>query len=133
MAVVPVVAMVVVKGRNVLAEVRKATDDFGAGAVWIPGGHLEAGETPEQAFFREAKEELNVQPVTYYPLCQLPWEHNGKQHMVHYFACTKWVGEIECREASELIWLDEDHLDRLDETVDREAIQQYLKKSENRD
>lgn len=47
---------------GVLLEVRASTLDQQPGEVCCPGGHVEPGETPEQAAVRETCEELLVSP-----------------------------------------------------------------------
>ncbi|MFA5357521.1 MAG: NUDIX domain-containing protein [archaeon] len=131
------IAIVLIKNRSVLAEVRKANDDFGAGAIWIPGGHVEEGETEEQAFIREADEEMRIKPVEYSLLCILPWEKDGKNYTIYYYLCTKWKGKIKNKEASKLIWIKENEASKLDadtktgkldEDVDRTAFKRALEK-----
>lgn len=122
------VAVLIIKGRRILAEVRKADDNFGANAIWIPGGHVEENESEEQAMLREMKEELNIKPIKYVPLCKLPWEKDCKQYTVQYYVCTKWKGKIKNKEASQLMWINENEIDKLDEEVDRTALRKYLEK-----
>lgn len=40
----------------------------------VPGGHVEAGETPEQAAFRETEEEFGISPKELIPLGRGPYE-----------------------------------------------------------
>lgn len=128
MLVKPLVAVLVIKDKGVLAEVRRSTDSFGAGATWIPGGHVEPNETEEQAFLRETREELDIEPLKYFTLCKLPWKKDGKQYTIQYFVCTKWKGEIKKKEAAELVWINKKEIEKLDEDVDRRAFQEYLKR-----
>lgn len=51
-----VVNMVLFKENRILVFRKKKTDSW-----FIPGGHIEKDETPEQAVIRELKEELNVE------------------------------------------------------------------------
>jgi mutator protein MutT len=128
MHVEKLVAMLMVKNKKLLAEVRKTKNDFGSGATWIPGGHVEKGETNEQAFHRELKEEMEIIPQTFFELCTLPWEHKGKKYSITFFVCSKWKGEIQNNEAANLIWINENEIEKLDEEVDREAYRMFLKK-----
>ena len=116
------VAMLLVRCGKVLAEIRKANDDFGAGATWIPGGHIEKGETIEHAFLRETKEEFGVSPLEYTFLCKLPWKNKGKSYLIHYFVCKKWKGKIKNKEAARLVWLGKESACALSEEVDRNAV-----------
>ncbi|MFH0970027.1 MAG: NUDIX domain-containing protein [Candidatus Diapherotrites archaeon] len=128
MSIKSLVAILIVKDKCVLAEVRKSNDPFGAGCTWIPGGHVEPNETEERAFLRETKEELDIEPLNYYALCSFPWEKDKKQYTVQYFVCTKWKGKIKKKEAAELIWISQKEIEKLDEEVDRQAFKKYLEK-----
>ncbi|HEX6462321.1 MAG TPA: NUDIX domain-containing protein [Candidatus Saccharimonadales bacterium] len=56
----------------------------------IPGGHIEEGETAEEAALREIGEEMNIQVKLEYPLAVVH-EKAGAKHI--YFAATYLGGE----------------------------------------
>ncbi|MDO8538316.1 MAG: NUDIX domain-containing protein [archaeon] len=120
------IAGYLIKGSKVLAEVRKKSDKFGAGAIWIPGGHIEKNETPKQAFLREMKEELNIVPKKFSYYCKLPWKHNRKNYLVHYFVCIKWKGKIQNKEAAKLVWIGLKNLNKLSEQIDKYSVGIFL-------
>lgn len=60
--VVDVVCAILHKEGNVLVAKRKAGGSL-AGFWEFPGGKVEPGETPEQALYRELKEELAIETV----------------------------------------------------------------------
>ena len=51
------IAFLLIKDQQVLAEKRKRTKRVVPGVVAFPGGHMEAGEQPEEALRREVQEE----------------------------------------------------------------------------
>jgi mutator protein MutT len=60
---VEVVGCVLVRGDEVLLEYRPPEARCYAAQWDTPGGHIEAGETPEQAILRELDEELGLKPA----------------------------------------------------------------------
>jgi len=65
------------------------------GTICGPGGHIEAGETPEQAAVREAQEEFDITPKELIPVTTLtgmPEQYGVSQ----VYLCTEYDGEIEC-------------------------------------
>lgn len=88
------VGVIVVKDGKVLTGKRleKGTE----GQICGPGGHIEQGETPEQAAVRESREEFNITPTKLIPMGDGPEESNGLQPFL--FLCTEYDGEIKCDE-----------------------------------
>lgn len=122
------VEIMLVKNNKLLVEIRKKSDDFHPGAAWIPGGHMEENETPEEAIFRESEEEFGIKLVICKEVCTSFWRdnHKNKDYKIHYFASEDWDGEIKNKEAAELIWIGREEIEKLDEEVDRTAFVKYL-------
>jgi mutator protein MutT len=120
------VAFLVVRGNRVLAERRKRTKEVMPGAVALPGGHLEPGERPDEALRRELQEELGIVASDVVYVCTLL--HRSQEfRKLHYFAVTRWQGEIEPHEAESVLWVPLDGLSALDLDVDRMAVGEYVR------
>jgi mutator protein MutT len=115
-----------IRDNHVLAERRKRTKQVMPGAVALPGGHLEAGEQPDEALRREIQEELGVIPTDVLYVCTLL--HRSQEfRKLHYFAVTRWQGEMDAREAEAVLWIPLTASSSLDLDVDRIAIAEYLR------
>lgn len=63
----------------------RVDDDMAAtGKVCIPGGHVEQGETFEQAALRELKEETNLDPISSEGIVYLGEYKNDKAHIKYF-------------------------------------------------
>ena len=124
MKVLDCVSFLLVDGDRFLAERRKLEKTVDPGAVAIPGGHLEPGESPEDALRRELDEELGLTAKDPCFVCTL-LNPSEEFRRLHYYVLRDWSGEIENNEAEELIWLRFDELDRLDLAVDHVAIGEF--------
>ena len=120
------VAFMLIQGNHVLAEQRKSTKQVMPGAVALPGGHLEAGEQPDEALRREIQEELGIVPVDVVYVCTLL--HRSQEfRKLHYFAVRRWQGEIQPNEAEAVLWIPLHALSPLDLDVDRMAVAEYVR------
>jgi 8-oxo-dGTP pyrophosphatase MutT (NUDIX family) len=120
------IAFMLIKERHVLAEQRKLTKRVVPGAVALPGGHMEEGEHPEEALRREAQEELAIIPLEMAYVCTLL--HRAQEfRKLHYFAVTRWAGEMRPSEADAVLWIPLNALSTLDLDVDRMAVAEYVR------
>jgi 8-oxo-dGTP diphosphatase len=115
------VACVIVVGGQLLVEQRLPTKSLAPGAIAIPGGHVEAGESLEDALRREVQEELGVLARDPRYVCAL-LHRSQELRRIHYFALTRWEGTIVNHEAASLRWLPLNELEALDFDVDRIAV-----------
>ena len=92
MKTVDTVSLIILQEDKILVERRalhKATDP---GIVAIPGGHVEHGETLEEACNRELKEELDLDCSEFRLFDKMLWHTPVEIQNVHYFVCEGWRG-----------------------------------------
>lgn len=118
------VAALVLGEITVLAEERKPTKRVMPGAVALPGGHVEHGETLDDALRHEIKEELGIVPIEVRYVCTL-LHRSAEFRKLHYFAVPQWEGEVESHEGASLRWLPLNAPHYLDLEVDRLALTEY--------
>ena len=88
------IACMLIKDHQVLAEKRKLTRKVVPGTLALPGGHMEAGESPEDALYRALREELDILPTTMTYVCTLL--HRAQEfRKLHYFVVEAWQGETQ--------------------------------------
>ena len=122
------IAFMLIKNQQILAEKRKLTKKVVPGALALPGGHMEAGEAPEDALRRELREELDIRPTSITYICTLL--HRAQEfRKLHYFVVEDWQGEISNREAEALLWMPLEQVQKFDLDVDRVAISEYIRLS----
>ncbi|MBN3562266.1 NUDIX domain-containing protein [Aliamphritea spongicola] len=116
------VVFLLVRDGQMLLEKRAMHKTSGPGLHSIPGGHVESGESCEQALLREMQEELGVQPLRWQHFCTLYYQTAELQRN-HYYLVDDWQGDIQCFEAESLHWVGLDETERLDVQEDRMALQ----------
>lgn len=87
------VGVLVVKDGLVLCGTRQG--ESGHGLICGPGGHVENGETPEQAAYRETEEEFGISPKELIPVETMPVEPESGLRSCLYL-CTEFEGEPDC-------------------------------------
>lgn len=106
-----IVNAVLLRDNQVLLAKRSLRRKAYPGLWSFPGGHVEPGETFEQALLREAGEEVGIVPVVY-AICSHITEPHAAHTLpptYHLYAVTHWEGgepRIMDDEHSELRWLD---------------------------
>lgn len=126
MKVIDTIAYMLIQDGHILAEKRKLTKAVCPGAVSIPGGHVESGETAEEALIREVEEEVGLRVGAYRFVCTL-LHKSTEYRKLDYFLVDSWQGEMQNNEAEALLWIPLGGLDDLDLEVDRVAVREYLR------
>ncbi len=88
---------------------RTATRTFYPNVWDVPGGHCEAGESPEQTLVREFAEEIGVTPTAWHKVDELHVTDPDQADalVLHFYAVTGWTGTPSNRqpeEHSEIGW-----------------------------
>ena len=88
----------------------KEKNDLNEGK-WIGiGGHIEPGETKEEALIREVKEETGFTIKSFSYRGEILFINNDYQEIMYVFTSDDFIGEmIECDEG-ELSWIDKDKI-----------------------
>lgn len=87
------VGVLVISDGKILTGTRH--NDTGYGLICGPGGHIEDGETPEQAAYRETEEEFGISPKELVSLGFGPVEPETGLSP-HIFLCTEYEGRPDC-------------------------------------
>lgn len=76
----------------------QAKKDFGqfTGFYYPPGGHIEAGETEDEAVVREIKEELNIDVAAVQKIAETQGDVEGQ--ITYWWKCEYITGEIKVQE-----------------------------------
>src|SRR5690349_11306563 len=120
------VAFLIIRDGQVLGERRSPAKRVMPGALAIPGGHVEPGESLLDTVKRELREELEVAPRIVRYVCTL-LHRSAEFRKLHYYAVEAWDGDPIAYEAEALHWVALDDLRPLDLDVDRLAVSEYLR------
>ena len=124
METVDTVAFILIKDNRVLVERRRMDKETDPGAVVIPGGHVEEGETHIEALKRELLEELGVTCNDFKFIARMPCQTETEIQMNHWYLCEGWKGEPMSTEAEEIFYVD--NAAQLDLPNDRTVITKLL-------
>ena len=91
----------------------KEENDINEGKYIGVGGHLEKGETPEQALIREVREETGLNLLHYDYYGKVHFMDTNAEEMMYVYVADQFEGElIECDEG-ELKWIDINKMSQL--------------------
>ncbi len=91
----------------------------------LPGGHVEVGESLDQALKREMQEELGVRVEKVAPIrVRYYTASNGERQRIHYFRIKDWKGKIRSNEAESVYW--ESDIRHLSDSIERKIVLKLL-------
>jgi len=127
MKTVDTVAFILIKDSKVLVERRKMDRKNDPGAVVIPGGHVEPGESHQEALRRELREELGLDGSDFSFFDKMLCESTTEYQMNHWYICRDWLGTPVASEAEELFFIDRDEIDKLSLPNDRAVVSRLFR------
>ncbi len=123
----PCSSFLLIKDEQILLEKRSEHKACDPNLVAIPGGHIEQGESPEQALVREIKEELGISALQYQHICSL-YHPSSELQLIHYYAVLAWSGEISALEADAVYWRTFAEAEQeIDTPADKLALAEFLR------
>lgn len=122
-----IVSLILEKDGKFLIEKRKSTRSTDPGKILFPGGHVNDGESLDDAINRETKEELGIEIIDYKLVHSADFETKGESQTLYWFWCKKFRGEIEKNEADEYIWIKPNEGHKLSYQVSRDALSSLLR------
>ena len=128
MKTVDAVSLLILRGDEILVERRSRTKATDPGVVVIPGGHVEEGETLEEACKRELKEELDLNCSVFTFVDRMVWNTPIEVQNVNYFICEDWSGTPRNYEADEIFFIKQSDLSPIDIQKERKILEKHLQK-----
>lgn len=95
---------VLVRGDGAFLLTSRPTGKAYAGYWEFPGGKLEAGESVEQALYRELEEELGIQIGRVVPWKVEMVDYPHALVRLHFCKVFDWTGELQMREGQQYAW-----------------------------
>ena len=122
-----VVGAVIVRAGKILCAQRGPSGNLGG--MWeVPGGKIEADETPREALVREIDEELLCKVVVGDEVTTTTYDYDFGRVTLTTFWCELLDGEPSLTEHDDVVWLSPEELPNLDwAPADRPAVELIVK------
>ncbi len=120
-----VVAGLIERDGKIFAARRAATKKVFPGRIEFVGGHVDPGETLEEALKREIKEEVGLDVVVGQIVGAFTYESEARFKVEICFICRPIEGqnpEVNPEDHSEGIWIDESNIEMFDKEDDETRI-----------
>jgi mutator protein MutT len=131
MKTVDTVSLIIIRDGKVLVEKRNNDKETDPGVIVVPGGHVEDGESLEEACRRELREELGLDYKEFKFIQKMLWRTPIEDQLVHYFVCEDWNGVPQCNEADSILFLTPNQLDVIDIEEERRIIENFFQDRKN--
>ena len=89
------VGVLVIQRGKILTGTRIAGDAGGYGEICGPGGHIDFGETPEEAAYRETEEEFGIRPMKV-KLLGVIGDNDPEVKKSYIYVANEYFGDIKC-------------------------------------
>ena len=132
MKTVDTIAFILIRDKKVLVERRRLDRVNDPGAVAIPGGHVDPGETHLMAMRRELREELGVEGTRFSFFDRMLCHSDTEDQLNHWYICDDWAGTPVPEEAEEIFYLGWDELDQLSLPNDRSVVSRLFEEIINK-
>lgn len=127
--VVHVAVGVVTRGDGKILIARRP-DHLHMGGRWeFPGGKVEAGESVQEALYRELLEEVAIEVQELQPLVEIRHDYPEKTVLLDTWQVTQFTGEALGREKQEIKWVSAGELDNFHFPDANQAIIEAVKGS----
>jgi len=120
-----IVALILEKNGKILVERRKKSKTTSPGSIITPAGHVNEGETKEEALKREMFEELGIKINNPELIHEADFDCEEKQK-IYWYKCESYEGDIKSNEAQELLWIDRSEIDILSFQVSKDALNKFF-------
>ena len=121
-----IVALILEENGKFLVEKRKQSKSTSPGDMIFPAGHVNYGETKEEALKREMKEELDIEIENPRFVYRADFDCEEKQ-TIFWYKCDSYKGKIQNKEAEQLLWISSAETHLMTHQVSRDALAAYFK------
>lgn len=97
-------------GKYLMLFRNKKENDINSGKYIGVGGHIELGETKEEALIREVKEETNLDVISYEYFGKVFFKDDDFEENMYLFTVTEFKGELKECDEGELHWINKENI-----------------------
>lgn len=97
-------------GKYLMLFRNKKENDINSGKYIGVGGHIELGETKEEALIREVKEETNLDVINYEYFGKVFFKDDDFEENMYLFTVTEFKGKLKECDEGELHWINKENI-----------------------